>query len=250
MKKYIFIVLFLLTGSCFADCSYDHLFIGCNADGITGTADDNTLFVECTQKYRHSTPDYSGDDTWLNWHYPLYYDSINGRYSISEPGFEVIEADDPNRRLAGIADVDYRIIIECVSIKSGFSARRDLDDIVVFGQPGDFVNHSALAEDHLHLNYCVQSPHDATDLHWITYRLYDALGKYESSEPFSVVFVKDPPAGDLVIDGIVNICDLAEFCHYWLVDSGGRANDYYERADANKNGKVDFADFALLAENW
>jgi hypothetical protein len=65
-----------------------------------------------------------------------------------------------------------------------------------------------------------------------------------------VVFVTDPPAGDLVIDGQVDMNDLAEFCFYWLKDNGSRENDYYERADANRDGCVNFVDFALLAPHW
>lgn len=251
MYKKLFVVLILCGAAnfCFADCPLDHFLIGCNFDGVIGTADDNILFVDCTQKYRHSDPDDNGSATWLNWRYPLYYNSRYDRWQIGEPGIDVIKSDDTNRQLAGTANVDYRIIIECVSIKSGFTARETTLGILI-DQPGDSVNHSALVDKHLHLEYRAPSLSGGTDLQWITYQIYDALGKYEPSEPVSVVFVKDPPAGDLAIDGVVDIYDLAEFCHYWLADEGSIYNDYYERADANKNGKVDFADFALLAENW
>jgi hypothetical protein len=80
--------------------------------------------------------------------------------------------------------------------------------------------------------------------------MYDALGKYQPSDDFSLVFVKDPLAGDLIIDGLVDMNDLAELCYYWLEDNGNRSNDYYERADANKDSLVNFLDFALLASNW
>jgi hypothetical protein len=248
-RKLLILLLLYAAGQSFADCPLDHMLIGCNEDGILGTADDNTLFIECTQKYRHSDPDDNGSATWLNWHYPLYYNSRYNRWQIGEPGFDIIKSDDPNRQLIGTADADYRIIIECVSIKSGFSARETTLGILL-DQPGDSVNHSALVDKHLHLEYRALSPQGGTDLQWITYLIYDALGKYQQSEPISVVFVQDPPAGDLAIDGIVNIYDLAEFSYYWLADNGGKSNDYCERADVNKNGIVDFADFALLAANW
>jgi hypothetical protein len=121
---------------------------------------------------------------------------------------------------------------------------------IEINEAGDWINHSALSDTHLHLEYRAPSPTGATDMQWITYILYDDIGTYEQSEPFSVVFVKDPLAGDLVIDGVVNMDDLAEFCYYWLEDNGDKSNDYYERADANRSGAVDFTDFALLAPNW
>jgi hypothetical protein len=73
---------------------------------------------------------------------------------------------------------------------------------------------------------------------------------YESSEPFSVVFNAEPLAGDLVVDGTVDINDLAELSYYWLKDEGSIYNDYYERADSNRDGKVNLVDFAMLASNW
>jgi hypothetical protein len=245
----ITIIISAATSLCFADCSLDHFLIGCNQDGIAGTDDDNKLFIDCTQKYRHSDPDNSGNSTWLYWHYPLYYNLRYDRYQIGEPGFDVISADDPNRQLSGTANVDYRIIVECVSITPNFSARETALGILL-DEAGDSFNHSSLSESHLHLEYRAPAPSGETELQWITYVIYDDLGIYEPSEPFSVVFVTDPSAGDLVIDGSVDINDLAEFCFYWLGDSGGRENDYYERADANKDSYVNFADFALLASNW
>ena len=249
MYKNLFIIAVLsaLSVHCFADCSYDHLLIGCNQDGIAGTADDDMLFIDCTKKYRHSDPNNPGIATWLNWRYPLYYSPPPyDRYGIGEPGFDVIGTSDPNRQLIGIANVDYRIIIECVSITPGFSARKSTLGIL-FDQPGDMINHSALSNKHIDLEYRAPSPAGATDLQWITYRLYDGLGKYLPSEPFSVVFVKNPLAGDLVIDDVVDIYDLAEFCYYWLRGNSDKSNDYYERADINKDGEVNFIDFTLMS---
>ncbi len=248
----IFIVIAVISAAaelCFADCPLDHFLIGCNPDGIIGTIDDNKLFVDCTQKYRHSDPDNSGEATWLHWHYPLYYNSRYDRWQIGEPGFDVINESDPNRQLSGTANTDHRIIIECVSIKAGFSTRESVLGILL-DEAGDSFNHSELSDTHLHLEYHAPAPSGETELQWITYIIYDELGNYEPSEPFSVVFVKDAPAGDLAIDGKVDMKDLAEFCYYWLETNGSKENDYYERADANKDGYVNFADFALFALNW
>jgi hypothetical protein len=57
-------------------------------------------------------------------------------------------------------------------------------------------------------------------------------------------------AGDLAIDGAVDMNDIARFFYYWLQIDGGKSNDYYERADSNKDGRVDYIDFAMLAKNW
>ncbi|MBN1457718.1 MAG: hypothetical protein JW912_07695 [Sedimentisphaerales bacterium] len=242
-------MFFLLSGPCFAACSLDHFLIGCNRDGLFGTDDDNILFVDCSDKYRHSDPAHSADPTWLNWFYPLYYNPVYSRYQIGEPGFDLMDSTDPNRQLAGTPDLDYRIIIECVSIKSGFIARNATLGIEL-DQPGDFINHSSLADPHLHLEYRAPSPSGATDMQWITYILYDDLGDYQQSEPFSVVFVQEPLAGDLVIDGSVNVEDLLEFCYYWLRDNPARENDFYERADCNRDGYIDLIDFAFFSSNW
>ena len=234
-----------------ADCPFDHLQIGCNRDGIGGTADDKQIFVDCTQKYRHSDPDNSGDPTWLNWFYPMYYNERYDRYQISEPGFDTI-TEDRDRSLAGVPDVDYRIMIECVSLAPGFVAKNTALGITL-EQTGDSVNHSALSDSHLHLEYRAPNPAGATELQWITYRIYDAIAdgnQYQSSELITVVFVVEPLAGDLFIDGIVDGYDFAMLGRYWQLTDGTAANDYHERADADRNGRVDFADLALLASNW
>ncbi|MFA5239525.1 MAG: dockerin type I domain-containing protein [Phycisphaerae bacterium] len=238
-----------LRSFCFADCSLDHFLIGCNADDLIGTEDDNKLFVDCTQKYSHSDPNNSGQSTWLNWHYPLYYNIRYDRYQIGEPGFDTIKADNPNRQLQGTPNVDYQIIIECVSITPNFTAKNTTLGIEL-NEPGNQINHSNLSDPHLHLEYRAPAPSGATDLQWITYIIYDNFGNYEPSEFFSIAFVKDPLAGDLVIDGLVDGSDLAELCYYWLENNGDRSNDYYERADTNRDGAVNLLDFAMLASNW
>lgn len=239
-----------MCGICFADCSLDHFLIGCNPDGINNTSDDNELFINCTQKYRHSDPDNNGQATWLNWHYPMYYNSRYARYQIGEPGFDVISSTDPNRQLSGTANIDYRIIVKCVSITAGFKAV-DTDTIgITLDEAGDLFNHSVLSDTHIHFQYRAPASTGGTELQWITFVIYDELGKYEPSEPFSIVFCADPPAGDLVIDGKVDLNDIAELSYYWLEENGSITNDFYERADANKDGKVNFRDFVLLAENY
>lgn len=245
---FILCMVSLRTPILHATCPFDHFAIGCNPDGIPGTADDNDLFADCSQIYRHSDPAHNADPTWLYWHYPLYYSTIYHDYYIGEPGFDTIKTDDPNHFISGTRNVDYNIIVEVVSVSSGFTAASvDVSPAFALTKAGDWFNHSLYADPHLHMKYRAST---GTQLHWITFQIYDAKGKYQSSEPFSVVFVHDPLAGDLIIDGVVDISDLSEFCYYWLQDNGDKSNDYYERADTNRDGHVNFLDFAIFASNW
>ena len=254
MKRYSIIIvwairlIFLPAADLYAACFLDHFEVGCNPDGIFGTADDNDLFVDCSQIYRHSDPAHNADPTWLYWHYPLYYSMIYRDYNIGEPGFDTIKADDPNHCLVGTPLVDYNLIIECVSITPGLKAKyTDSTPNFTLQAPGDWFSHSVYADPHLHIKY--RTPTIDT-LYWITLRIYDALGKYQPSDNFTVVFVKDPLDGDLVVDGVVDGNDLAQFCESWLLDAGSRRNDFYQRADINRDGAVNITDFVLLARNW
>ncbi len=241
-----------------AECPLDHLTIGCNRDGVEGTADDRTLFVDCSQKYRDSGP-----AKYANWFYPL-NKSIFPSYSyrIGEPGFDAFQSTDthasytydPNRALGGEPDIDYSIVVECVTVSPGLRAVHKEYPQFTIGEAGDRFNHSYLydlrGDGHIHMSYQAT---DGETLHWITLRLYDELDDgdpYESSEPFTIVFNTAPAAGDLIVDGIVDAVDLAQLAESWLVTGHSRQNDYCERADANRDGVVNMIDFALLASNW
>jgi hypothetical protein len=239
--------LFCAVGIAVADCPLDHYLIGVNADGIDGTADDNQLFVDCSQIYRHSDPDNSGGATWQYWHYPLYYNERYNRYQIGEPGFDVI-ADGSARQLSGTAGVDYQIWIECTAIRTGLSAR-NIDYGIVLDSTGESFCHSSLSDTHIHLSYRVASPL-SDGPYWITYRIYDAFGAYDASDEFTLVFIEDPATGDVVVDGTVDLSDLERWLDYWLREDGGYGNDFYYRCDINRNGWVDLGDFAMLAVNW
>jgi hypothetical protein len=250
--SFIVAIILIFSTTTTADCPLDHLLVGCNPDGVAGTEDDMKLFVDCTMKYRHSDPNQSGEATWLNWYYPLYYNERYDRYQIDEPGFELIEDSDPNRRLKGSLDVEHRIIIRCLSIAPGFAVWNSTIG-KIFDKPGDTFDYSGSWDTHLHLQYRTAAHIGETALFWVTLQIYDEIesaGQYEVSEPFSIVFSSEPLAGDLAVDGKVDTTDLVEFSYYWLENKGSRANDYYERADANRDGKVDFYDFALMASNW
>ena len=245
-------IILILSTTAAADCPLDHLLIGCNPDGVVGTEDDMKLFVDCTMKYRHSDPNQSGEATWLNWYYPLYYNERYDRCHIDEPGFELIEDSDPNRQLKGSLDIEHRIITRCLSVAPGFTVWNSTIGIIFEG-PGDTFDYSGSWDTHLHLQYRADAPIGRTDLFWVTLQIYDEIesdGQYGISEPFSIIFASEPLAGDLAVDGKVDAVDLVEFSYYWLENKGSRANDYYERADANRDRKVDFYDFALMASNW
>lgn len=234
-----------------ADCPLDHFRIGRNADGILGTDDDRQLFLDCTQKYRHSDPNHSGDPTWLNGFYPLYYNDRYDRYQIGEPGFDLLR-NDPNRILDGVANQDFRIVIRCVAMSAGLTARNTALNILL-EKPGDQFMQSAMSDPHVHLQYRVPAPTDQsplTDLHWMRFSVFDELGRYQPAPEVTVVFVREPLAGDLWVDGKVDLADLLEGTTVWLRSDAGQVNDFHERADTNRDGRVDLMDLAALAENW
>jgi len=260
MKKIIFAatLIFIFTTQTFADCALDHLVIGINRDGIFGTDDDDKLFVDCEQKYRHSgTMDYE------NWHYPLNESIfIDYKYRIAEPGFGIFQSDDPtevhsydpNRCPVGNPNVDYRIIVECLSISPGLRVVHSDYPQFTIDEAGESFNHSEIhqirGEGHMHLSY---QAIDDVNLFWVSFVLYDSLDDgytYQASEPFTIVFNIDPLQGDLFVDRVVDSNDLLEFCYYWQSDNGSTNNDYYERADIDRSGTVEFIDFAKLANNW
>ncbi len=254
-------IVLIVSAVLFADCPLDHLIIGCNRDGIMGTDDDMKLFFDCRQKYRHS-----GSADYLNWFYPLHESIFSSYpYRLGEPGFDAFQISgptvgstyDPNRCLVGQPDMDYRIIVECLSISPGLRVVHKEYPQFTMDEAGEYFNHSSIHESrgdpHMHLSYQAV---DDYNLHWVTYCIYDGLADssepnhYEASEPVTIVFVGEPLAGDLVVDGTVDSKDLAQFGYYWLNDKSERTNDYYERADANRDGLVNFLDFTLLASNW
>jgi hypothetical protein len=251
-------VLLAVSAGVKAECPLDHFIIGCNRDGIEDTADDNQLFVDCLQKYRHS-----GLTEYANWFYPLSESIFTGyRFRIGEPGFDAFQdanpsaayTYDPNRALAGAPNVDYNIIVECIDMSVGLRAvHKDYPQFTI-DAVGQSFSHSYIyslrGDGHMHMSYQAL---DGENLHWITFILYDALDdgvQYEPSEPITIVFNVEPLAGDLAVNGVVNGADLMELGRYWLSTDAGRHNDYYERADVNRDGLVNFCDFAIMASNW
>jgi hypothetical protein len=238
-----------------ADCPLDHLLIGCNRDGVEGTDDDTKLFVDCSQKYRDS-----GETDHANWFYPLQKSIFSSYgYRIGEPGFDVFQSTnanaghtyDPNRAPAGEPDLDFGLIVECYALSDGLRAvHKEYPQFTIAGA-GESFDHSAIhalrGDGHVHLSYQAV---DGESLHWITYRLHDRFGRYESSEPFTVVFNVEPLAGDLVVDDAVDLADMAALSHCWLRQDAARQNDYWERADTNRDGAVNLIDFARMAANW
>jgi photosystem II stability/assembly factor-like uncharacterized protein len=94
---------------------------------------------------------------------------------------------------------------------------------------------------------------DDANLHWIAFRLRDDVDdadRYGPSEPFTIVFNTEPQAGDLWVDGLVDWFDLLKLSDHWLLPGSSRGNDYWERADTDRNGSVDAVDFSFLARNW
>lgn len=227
----------IIAGWTQAACSLDHLLIGCNPDGDPNTTQDNDkLFFDCSQKYRNTPADWQAD-------YYLLSKSFFGDYRLGEPGIDVITAG--VRAITGIKNTDYRIMVECVSISPDLRVLNGTT--VVLSQAGDEFNHSALYDNHVHLTYYLPDAAAAARLQWVTLRLYDALGRYQPSLTCTIVFCQPPAPGDIVVDGFVDAVDLVEFCKKWLIDGADRSNDFYERADINRDGTVNILDFAALS---
>jgi len=241
-----------------AECPLDHFVISCNRDSIPGTPDDKTLFVDCGQKYRNT-----GQTPYTHWFYPLQKSIFTSySYRVGEPGFDAFQAVnpsaaytyDPNRSLVGEPDIDYCVTVECIALSEGLRAvHKDYPQFTI-DAVGETFDHSYIynlrGDAHMHMSYQAT---DGENLHWITFRVFDSLedgDRYEPSEPFTIVFNVEPPVGDLVVDGVVDIADLAELSHYWLSPESSRRDDYCERADTNRDGVVDLRDFARMAANW
>lgn len=264
---HILILILMLINPGFAGCPLDHASLGCNPDGVWGTDDDCKLFCNKTQLYRHSDPGNSGQATWLNWYYPMYYSWLYEDYFTGEPGFGEIWYEqegtiiNEEHMLEGTPNTDYRIMVECVDICPNFNfhAVESTSGSFEIWQAGDCFNLSAFTAHHAHVKYRADFQ---SELYWITYQLVDDINdadQYEPSEPFTIVFGRLPLDGDIHVDGDVDIMDLAKLSDHWSssiapndpnVLEMAHAMDYFDRADINRDYSVDFLDFAPLASNW
>ena len=170
-------------------CPLDHFFFG---------QEDGKLFVDKQNIYRHGqSPDPAGPYPY-NGYYSLTWSAIYGCWSVGEPGFS--DTTDPTYgfppevELEGTPNQDYQIWFEILDLTPDFKLRTD--DGTWLTQIGDRYNLSDWSEHHVHMKYrayVAQSP--APDYpFYVTYRLVDELGPYESSEPFIVVFNVAAPA--------------------------------------------------------
>lgn len=250
-----------------AGCPYDHLVIGCNEDGEPNTPDDRVLFLDTTQLYRRSDPNHQDQHTWLNWYYTLFPfggDPGASTFVIGEPGFDTVSSgEDPNRCLTGIKNTDYRIIVECLDIRPGFKAGSLFGGDILLDEPGDTFNHSSQSDSHVHLYYTAPAP--GNELYWIQYRVYDEFynpadpnSGYLPSQSVTVVFGRNPSPGDMHVDGSVNLPDLEKLADRWLLQSdspmrnarGQAAVDLFDRADINRDYRVDLYDLNEISTGW
>ena len=253
-------ILLALSTCLWAECPLDHFIIGCNPDGVWGTADDNDLFVDCWQKYRDS-----GDRNYRFHYYPLSRAAsfiTDHPYRLGEPGFDAFQSSnasatytyDPCHALAGSPQVDYSLEIRCLSLSPGLRAKHEDYPKFTIDTLGQSFSHSeihaARRNSHMHLKY--QSD-DGTALRWITWQVVDVWedgNRYHPSEPITVVFNIEPNAADIVVDGAVDILDLVSLARHWQDANACLENDYHERADTNRDGIVDLTDYQCLSDHW
>ncbi len=260
-STYAFLLLLLsLNGNLWAECPLDHFIIGCNPDGVWGTADDNDLFVSSWQKYRNS-----GESTYSYPYYPLRRAAsfiTDYPYRLGEPGFDVFQSIvtsepytyGPNHVLAGAPQEDYSLTLRCISLSEGMRVVHKDMPTFTLDEAGEGFSYSEIhaARDNAHLHLSYQAD-DGTALRWVTWQVVDELADgntYNPSEPFTVVFNTYPGEGDIVIDGVVDALDLVSLAYHWQNAEASIDNDYCERADTNRDGVVDYADYQCLCDNW
>ena len=186
MRCLILTVVILLTTASLtatptrADCPLDHYFIA---------QQDGRLYVDKVRIYQH------GDST--AGYYPLTWSMIYSCWSTGEPGFsdttDPAYGFPPEVALAGEPNVDYKIWFEIVDISPAFYLQTD--DGTWLYEIGDRYNLSNLPEHHVHMNYRAyvdQNPPPDYP-YYVTYRLVDDFGTYESTPPFSLVFNQPTP---------------------------------------------------------
>jgi len=164
-----------------AECPLDHFFFY-QEDGILQT--DRSLV------YRHGDP--------IEGYYPLSWSPIYQRWSFGEPGFsdttDPAYGFPPEIQLVGTPNVDYQIWFEILDLSPDFKLQ--VNDGTWLDEIGDRYNLSAWPEHHVHMKYCAYVPGSPPPDYpfYVTYRLVDALGPYQVSEPFVVVFNVPVPA--------------------------------------------------------
>lgn len=60
----------------------------------------------------------------------------------------------------------------------------------------------------------------------------------------------EPQYSDLINDKTINLGDIETLASHWLDSGCEESNNYCDRADINRDGVVDFTDYALLSGNW
>lgn len=258
MKNIILILLF--TNAIFAGCPLDHVSIGCNPDGIWGNADDYEIFYDKTQLYRKSDPINPGVAIWANRFYPFQGPDYWGYYYSDQPGFgQMWDSVEIAHKINGVRNTDYKLIAECTRISENFWAE-DASYNKVFQQPGDTLNISNYDDNHVHLFFVTEDPNET---HWISFKIHENVNYpapydpndslYTSAEEYTVVFGNAPEKGDIYVDGKTDTADLAILSKHWLQNALYEdllRTDYFERADTNKDGVVNFVDYCYIALNW
>ena len=131
--------------------------------------------------------------------YPMAWSSIFGCWSVGEPGFsdttDPAYGMDPGMQLSGTPEVDYQIWFEIMDLPP-VDFRIKMDDGTGLTEVGQGYNLSVRTEHHVHMKYRAYVPQQPppTGVFYVTFKLVDALGLYEDSEPFICVFNAPAPA--------------------------------------------------------
>ncbi len=213
-----------------AECPLDHYFLG---------QEDELLFVEKSQVYRHGVP---GEG-----YYPLSWSPIYHRWSVGEPGFsDTIDPAygfPPEIQLEGTPGADYEIWFEILDLSPDFKIQ--MNDGTWLDAIGDRYNLSDWTEHHVHMKYCAYVPESPTPDYpfYVTYRLVDDLGPYQPTPPFSLVFNVPTPTVEVaepVYRGVLSSLTNAEIAFTFhrpiavidgppvtITDEATHSHDYY-----------------------
>jgi hypothetical protein len=157
---------------------------GCTTDHIEVGLEGGTIVLESDTLYRHWHPDWNVPNTGQTWY--LFVDAGWG-YTSDEPGFGQMEG----VTLPGTPLVDYDLQVERLFATPGLEIVTD-PWTPVLAADGDRFSLSAWPEHHVHMRYNVYANPD--NVYALTFRVVDAMGTYQPSQPMTVYFGAPEPA--------------------------------------------------------
>lgn len=171
-------------------CAFDHFHIG---------QDSGVLVVDTSAVYRHWNADYGTNPDPYSQQYYEFMDMYPSGYIRIEPAFG--ETEDPAYALTGQRGVDYNIFVQRMS-SVGPLEMFDEYSQPILENDGDTICLSDHENHHIHTRYVThQDPHQPYS---VTFMLFDDMGTYGPSQPFTVRFgaMPEPACAVLLAVGV------------------------------------------------